>query len=210
MRICIDFNGVLADSTGALCELLRRDTGIIVPNRTFEKKLIGSLFPNIVEGDGPKILTKVAYEAAKNRLFDTIEFLEMKPVEGALHAVLRLQQSGFEIVIVTDAKTVSDSRIHAWFRKHGFPSLNVVFTRKGRKSKQPYQRACDVVVDNDVRQLIPLLLYDAPPRLVHFLPPNGSSGCDIAPSIFEACIPSLRGWFEVLDYVLSDEKKVAA
>lgn len=57
-KVCLDFNGVLADPAGALIEILKKDFGMRVPREGFGKHLIGTSFPNLVRGGRPKLLTK--------------------------------------------------------------------------------------------------------------------------------------------------------
>lgn len=203
-KVCLDFNGVLADPTRALIEVLKKDFGIRVPRRGFGKHLIGKAFPNVVKGGRPKLLTKTKWESAKDKLFDTNEFLQIPPISGAIAALKAFKDAGWEIRIVTDARTVTRERMEAWLRKHGFyGKIDIIFSRK-RGSKKKYQSCCAVVVDNELEQLLPLV-DEGGLQLVHFL--SAVSG---GISSLDARILSLRGWSEVIGYLLGPDIELAA
>jgi len=206
LKVCVDFNGVLANTSEALCEVLKHDVGIVVPTRTFSKAMVGKNFPNVVKGGRPKVLSHRRYAEVKSKLFDTGEFLSINPMPDAVSGVSALLAAGHEVRVVSDAKTVSKEQIWAWFAWHGIPQLDIVLTRHTTKEVQ--QCCCDFVIDNEPEQLIPLIGRDSP-RLVHFLPPEGAAGCDIATMSSHAGIRSLRGWAEVVPYVLY-ERELAA
>lgn len=214
MKVCLDFNGVIADTVQGLVNALKHDAGIKVPSRSFSKELVGTVFPNMVPGGRPKRLTQKLYRTVKHRVFDTEAFLEVPPVAGAKDGILALVGAGCAIVIVTDANSVTRARLRAWLARHIASDLkaDIVLTRKCR-SKEPHQACCDVVVDNEVAQLVPLVTHEkGAPRLVHFLPDRGTAGCDVALESHEPRIPSLRGWGEVLDYLQTcqEEQRQAA
>lgn len=203
-RVCLDFNGVLADPMPALIEILKRDFGMRVPRRGFGKQLIGNSFPNLVRGGRPKRLTKTTWKSAKDKLFDTNEFLQIPPVQGAISALNAFKDAGWQIRIVTDARTVTRERMEAWLKKHGFDGkIDIIFSRK-RGSKEKYQSCCAVVVDNEVEQLLPLVGREGL-QLVHFLPVVGGGI-----SSLDARILSLRGWPEVIGYLLGPDIELAA
>ncbi|MDP3402721.1 MAG: hypothetical protein Q8S35_02080, partial [bacterium] len=105
---------------------------------------------------------------------------------------------------VTDARTVTRERMEAWLKKHRFEGeIDIIFSRK-RGSKEKYQSCCDVVVDNELEQLIPLVGKGGP-QLVHFLP-VGSGGI----TSLDARILSLRGWPEVIECLLGRDIELAA
>ncbi len=203
-KVCLDFNGVLADPAGALIEILKKDFGMRVPREGFGKHLIGTSFPNLVRGGRPKLLTKSIWEDAKDKLFDTNEFLAIPPINGAIAALNAFQDARCEIRIVTDARTVTRERMEAWLKKHHFEGeIDIIFSRK-RGSKEKYQSCCDVVVDNELEQLIPLVGKEGP-QLVHFLS-AGSGGI----TSLDARILSLRGWPEVIECLLGRDIELAA
>lgn len=209
-RVCIDFNGVLGNPTPSLTDILERDHGIVIPKASFSKKLVGKVFPNVIAGGRPKRLSRRVYAATQSRLYDSDEFIKIDPMPGAIEAVHALQNAGYDIIIVTDARSVSRARFDAWLSKHKIAPLDTVFTRRGMKPKSRYQCRCDVVIDNDLGQLTPLLNMKDIPRLVHFLPPFGSAGSSSDVSSFDERILSLRGWSEVLEFVLESDTALAA
>ncbi len=161
--------------------------------------MVGKNFPNVVRGGRDKVLSREGYADAKSRLFDTDEFLSINPMPDAVSGVHALLNAGHELRIVSDAKTVNKERIWAWFARHGIPQLEIVLTR--HTLKQIQQGCCDFVIDNELEQLIPLMGTDSP-RLIHFMPPEGAAGSDLARISPYASIRSLRGWAEVVPYVL--------
>lgn len=201
MRVCVDLNGVLTDTTQAITNGLARWAGVSVPSRSFSKAMVGAVFPNTVRGDGPKVLTEALYRETLRRTFETVAYLDVPPMAEAREGVIALMRMGHEVVILSDASSVTKVRVKAWLQTHGFPNLDIVFTRKCRP-KEPHQACCDIVIDNELLQLTPLLEYGKhAPQLVHFLPPEGAAGCDIARASRDPRIPSLRGWPAVLDHL---------
>lgn len=203
-KVCLDYNGVLGDPARALIEILKKDFGIRVPHEDFGKHLIGTSFPNQVRGGRPKLLTKSIWEDAKDKLFDTNEFLTIPPISGAIAALNAFRAAGWEIRIVTDARTVTRERMEAWLKKHGFEGeIDIIFSRK-RGSKEKYQSCCTVVVDNELEQLMPLV-GKGDHQLIHFLPVVGKGISSLDTNII-----SLRGWSEVVGCLLGPDVELAA
>lgn len=203
-RVCLDFNGVVADPTPALIEILKKDFGMRVPRKGFGKQLVGKAFPNVVKGGRPKLLTKTKWKSVKDKLFDTNEFLQIPPIEGAISALKAFKEAGWEIRIVTDARTVTRERMEAWLKEQGFDEkIDIIFSRK-RGSKEKYQSCCAVVVDNELEQLLPLVGREGL-QLVHFL--SAGSGGLSSP---DARILSLNGWSGVIGYLLGSDIELAA
>ena len=197
-KLCIDLNGVLADTGAGICGIIRRKYGITLPTRSFSKKLVGGQYPN-VSGDDEKKLTGGMYREAKTALFDTGAFLDIPAVAGAQAALAELQ--GWDFIVVSDARSVSRERVKEWLKKHGFPDMDVVLTR-GTKPKFPLQCQCTVVIDNEIQQLTPLLELPGDPTLIHFLPAPRTTGCDIAEAgSLDSRIESLRGWSEISSFL---------
>ncbi len=204
-KLCIDLNGVLADTGAGICDVIRREHGIILPSRRFSKALVGGRYPK-VSGDGQKKLTRSMYGHAKKILFDTAAFLNVPAVDGAAETLAKLR--GWDLIVVSDARSVSRTHVNAWLEKRGFPEMDVVLTRSA-KPKFPLQCNCTVVIDNEIAQLVPLLELPEDPTLIHFLPAPGTASCDIAETeSFDSRIKSLRGWPEVGSFL--DEIEVAS
>lgn len=208
-KVCLDFNGVLADPITAICEHVRTHAGIVVPAGSFSKESsLGKNFPNATRGGRQKCLTPEIYDAAKRAIFDTDEFLSIPAIPGAASATHTLLSSGFDLLVVSDARSVSKERVTEWLRRREFPNLDVVLTHR-RRPKEPYQRRCDFAIDNEVGNLFPMRNDDV--HLVHFLPPEGAAGSVlIATTSDDARIPSLRGWPEVLSFILKLDAAEAA
>jgi hypothetical protein len=206
MKVCVSLNGVLADTPEAMVDLIARDVWIRVPKEYFGKGLVGASFPSITHGGRMKRLTRRVYESVKDILFDTDEFLKTPPVKGAVEAIQQLVAAGCEIRIVSDAKSVTRSRITRWLEENGFPGgMSVTLTRKGRRPKEPHQCACEIVIDRDIERLAGIAGRDGL-QLIHFMPEEDTAGANVVPQSFVEDIVSLRGWNEVLSMVLEHEQ----
>ena len=196
-RVCVDLNGVLVDTKQGICNRLEQDLGIKAWPRTFGKHLVGTAMNNIISGGSPKRLTKKAYGGLLDRMFNSA-FLEVPPMKGASEGMKVLAAAGLELVVVTSAHTVSRELTEVWLDQNGFSEgekpLDVIFTRKA-VSKETQQCRCDVVVDNEVEQLVPLLERPDTPILVHFIPEDVPKAA-IPPSP-DPRIIQMHGWGQV-------------
>lgn len=209
MKVCVSFNGVIANTALALVEQIKKDHGIVIPPAEFSKKSVGCLFPNVVEDGLPKVLSKAGYAQSKRNLFETEAFQWLEPVAGAVEGLELLGREGAELVIVTDAKTVTRERVAAWLPRNGFAhDLEVIFTRKGRRDREPHQCKCQVVVDDNVERLFALRGRTGM-VLVHFTPELGSAGSGAAQLYLGTNdtdgseITSIRGWSELTPLLLA-------
>lgn len=196
MKVCVDLNGVIANPAESLRAILCRMLGIFIPVSTFDKTVIGKDFQWERNSKLTKRVHSADYAHAKKLLFETYRYQSMPPIEGAKEAIIALLQQGVEVVIVSDARSVSRDMMVKWLRKNGFPKLDVILTRKSPKT--PHQCQCTIVIDNEVGQLVPLLENTPRPHLIHFLPNIGTTGSAQALSSTHPDIPSVRGWKDVL------------
>lgn len=210
MKICVSLNGVVADTPTAFVSLIERVLGIKVPPRSFSKDLLGKAFPNAVPGGKMKHLLDSGWEKIKPRLYNTGEFQRVPPVPGAVDAYREFRDAGHEFFIVTEAKSLSPKRLRLWLSRHGFAEdMKVIFTRKGRRSKEPHHCDCDVIIDHDLKRL--KALPERPGvRLIHFMPEHNSTGADVAEMSTDPRIPSVRGWSGVLKELLPSTQALAA
>lgn len=208
--ICLDLNGVIVDTPRALHALSCEIAGIHIPPERFAgKSMIGERFWNPA-CEAKKEFLEGHYAEAKNRFFeDRLAFLHYAyPVEGALEAVRHLHKAGCAIAVVTDVRSLPGVVLEEWFRRNKFPHFETIFTR-GSEPKVDYGGCCDVVIDNDADKLIPFLDATSS-RLLHFLPPQGTVGCNASRATSDdPRITQVRGWEEALPAILQEHRAAA-
>lgn len=209
-RLCLDLNGVVIDTSAALLALSREISGLSISAATFAgKETVGREFALLAEL-GRAEFQPEHYEEAKRRFFeDRRDFFRCAmPVRGVVRAAQILAAHGWSIAIVSDAKRLQETHLNEWLHRHKFPTCEKILTR-GNEPKEIYQKCCDVVVDNEIGQLLPLRSQNGL-RLVHFLPEEGEVGCDAdRPTSVDPEIMPVRGWFEALPYVRQFQSQAA-
>lgn len=206
--VCLDLNGVLLDTQAGLRAHAAKRVGVIIPSTMTCKEKVGTQCANVVRGGRRKVFTAEDHETVKNEFFDSIVFLDAPAMPGAAEALCELAELGFVLQVVSDSKTLTEEQVMRWLEKNKFPHerINIKFTR-GR-SKERYQCRCDIVVDDSIEKLTPLLRRPTWPIPVHFLPSAVSSRQDEIP--FDSSIVSLRGWDEVLPFIRDLQQPVSA
>ncbi len=207
LTIGIDLNKVVLDTLGALHRLTCEIAGADIPHEQFAgKNVIGRTFSPLA-GDGCVEITADHYERAKKVLFETPLFHECaKPLPGAVRALQMAYGSGHRAVLVTDAHYLDEGVLRHWWRVHKLPQdCEKVFMRGG--SKSDYYGLCDVVVDDDVDNLLPLVEDCPDTELLHLLPAEGATGSAVIhrPAGLPARIVSVRSWDEVLAHLQEKE-----
>lgn len=135
MRIGLDFDGVISD-----CGQLKSDGakllyGVEIPPERFKKELI------VDTG----ILTLEQYRNLQKQIYGTREIgLTMLPVNGVLELVPKLQQEGYDLVVVT-SRGESESKIAREWMKQKSLDLRLVGVGGG-VSKADACRGLDVYI----------------------------------------------------------------
>jgi hypothetical protein len=209
----LDLNNVIIDTARGLHKLSCEIAGLIIPPAGFTGKgSIGKKFP-IANGQGQREFLEGYYEEAKSRFFSNrSDFLaNAHPVDGAVEAIQRLHADGWILTVITDAKSLTETLLSEWCRRHRLPHCERIFTR-GVESKVGYGGCCDAVIDNDLSKILPFLdeLGDQAPRLLHFLPLPGSVGAD-APreTSSDPRIITVQGWEAAVEALQGARAKAA-
>jgi len=152
MRIALDFDGVLSDCGALKSAQAKRLYGVDIPSERFKKELV---VKDLV-GEDEGILTMAEYRVLQEAVYSDFDVgLTMQPVSGMLEYLPRLLNEGHEIRIVTSRDGVRLDVAKAWAEKH---ALELEFTGVGYgKSKAPATEGFDLVVDDDLEKLEPLV-----------------------------------------------------
>lgn len=207
LTIGIDLNKVVLDTLGALHRLTCEIAGANIPPEQFAgKNVVGRWYPSH-DDERRMEITIDHYERAKKVLFETSHFHECaKPLRGAVRALQVAYGYGHRAVLVTDAHHLDEGILRHWWRVHHLPQdCEKIFTRGG--SKSDYYGLCDVVVDDDVANLLPLVEDYPTTELLHLLPAEGATGSAVIhrPAGVPARIVSVRSWDEVLAHLQEKE-----
>lgn len=196
--MCVDLNGVLLDTQAGLRAYAARRFGVIVPSELSCKDAVGRPLKNVVRGGRVKTFTAAEYRMLKDEFFNTAVFLEAPAIPAAAAALTELADLGFILQIVSNCATLTTEQITMWLARNDFPHehIEIILTRR-RLSKEPYLSRCDIVVDNEIEQLAPLVHQPHGPILIQFLSGVATSS-DRTP--IDSPIRSLRGWSEVLPF----------
>jgi len=211
LKIGIDLNKVVLDTLGGLhklsCELI---DARIPPEQFGGKNIIGRSFPSR-SGIGRAEFTQAHYERVKAVFFESPHFFEYAtPLHGAVRALQMARACGHTFVLVSDVRGLPETTLERWWKTHRLPSCEHVLTR-GKESKTAHYSGCDVVIDNDLTHLVPLVKTGA--RLLHMLPADGAVGCRaviIRPRGTPPQISSVRGWSGVLQNLREVDPALAA
>ncbi len=210
---CLDLNGVILGTNAALHALACEESGLDIPAETFAgKESVGRKFPLKKDNCRRGVLLAKHWEAAKYRFFEHPDDFVANAalVPGVRRAAQILVSRGWEVAIVSDVKRLNEDLLRRWLREQKFPNTDAsrILTR-GEEPKTPWQSCCDVVVDNELEQLMPLAKKGGP-RLVHFLPDRKSVGGERKmQTSMTPRITSVRGWEEALPFILQFEEALA-
>ncbi|MBU1292584.1 hypothetical protein KJ819_00770 [Patescibacteria group bacterium] len=201
------------DTSAALHALACEESGLDIPAGIFAgKESVGMKFPLKEDENRFGEFLAAHWEAAKLRFFENRDdFLSHALfVQGALRSAQILVSRGWGIAIVSDVKRLDEGLLRHWLHQQKFPNTDAsrILTR-GQEPKAGWQSCCDVVVDNELGQLLPLA-KESGLRLVHFLPdPKSVGGQRKLETSLHPSIASLRGWEEALPFILQFEEALA-
>lgn len=146
MKIGLDFDGVLSD-----CGQLKSDGakllyGVEIPPEKFKKELV--VDTGILTLEQYRNLQKKVYENRENGL-------TMLPVKGVLEFVPKLQQEGYDLIVVTSREEIGSEIAREWMRLKGLELYLVGIG--GGVSKTEACKGLDVYIDDDLDKLEPLV-----------------------------------------------------
>lgn len=146
MKIGLDFDGVISDCGRLKCEGAKKLYGIDIPPERFKTEL--------VVGNG--ILTLEQYRYLQKQIYENRDMaLAMLPVDGVAEFVPRLQQEGYDLMVVTSRNEAGCEIAKEWIRKQ---NLMLKLVGVGGEGKAGDCRGLDVYVDDDWDKLEPLLV----------------------------------------------------
>lgn len=204
ISLCFDFNGVLLDTQAGLRALIARELGAIVPTHMSCKEAVGKSLENVT-GGRRKTITRDQYERVKDKFFAGGDlFLEAPPIAGAAEVLHQLHEHGFALSIVSNCATLSPEQIRMWLERHQFPHehINITLPRK-RRPKELHCRNYDVVIDNEVKHLVPLARQRHGPIPILFFPRR------VLPEIDQDVASKIivcRKWDNISSYLVSSLK----
>ena len=146
MRIGLDFDGVISD-----CGQLKSDGakllyGVKISPEKFKKELVV----------GTGILTLEQYRHLQKQIYGTREIgLTMLPVDGVLEFVPKLQQEGYDLMVVTSRGESGSEIAREWMKLKSL-DLHLVGV-SGGVSKADACKGLDVYIDDDLDKLEPLV-----------------------------------------------------
>ena len=142
MRIGLDFDGVIADCGQLKSYGAKLLYGVEISPEKFKKELIV----------GTGILTLEQYLNLQKKIYGTREIgLTMLPVHGALELVPKLQQEGYDLIVVTSRGELESEIAREWMKSKSL-DLHLVGVGGG-VSKVDACKDLDVYIDDDLDKL---------------------------------------------------------
>ena len=153
MRIGLDFDGVISNGGQLKSDGAKLLYGVEIPPERFKKE--------VVVGEG--ILTLGQYRHLQEQIYDTREIglTRLLPVDGVLEFVPKLQQEGYDLLVVTSRGERGSEIAQEWMKQKGL-DLHLVGVGGG-VSKADACKGLDVYVDDDLDKL-KLLVGSVPHR----------------------------------------------
>jgi uncharacterized HAD superfamily protein len=146
MRIGLDFDGVISDCGRLKSQGAKILYGVEIPPEKFKKELV------VDTG----ILTLEQYRHLQKQIYGTREIgLTMLPVGGVLEFVPKLQQEGYDLMVVTSRDEAESEIAREWMKQKNI-ELKLVGV-SGGVSKTDACRGLDVYIDDDLDKLEPLV-----------------------------------------------------
>ena len=143
MKIGLDFDGVITDCGRLKSEGARKLYGVEISPDDFKKELVV----------GKGILTAEQYRDLQRQIYDSRDIgLTMLPVDGVLEFVPKLQQKGYDLIIVTSRRELEIPK--EWSKLH---RLHFNMVGVGEGSKAGACSGLDVYIDDDLDKLEPLV-----------------------------------------------------
>jgi len=146
MRIGLDFDGVISDCGRLKCQGAKMLYGVEISPERFKKELV------VDTG----ILTLEQYRHLQKQIYSNREIgLTMLPVEGVFEFLPKLQQEGYDLMIVTSRGEKESEIAREWMKQKNI-SVKLVGVGGG-VSKTDACRGLDVYIDDDLDKLEPLV-----------------------------------------------------
>jgi len=142
MKIGLDFDGVITDCGQLKSDAAKLLYGVEIPPERFKKELV------VDRG----ILTLKQYEHLLKQIYETREIgSTMLPVDGVLEFVPKLQQKGYDLIVITSRGKLGSEIAREWMKSR---SLNLHLIGVGRGiSKADACKKLDVYIDDDLDKL---------------------------------------------------------
>lgn len=145
MKIGLDFDGVIADSSNVMREVALQLYGVDIPKNKLKKQIVIS----------ENLLTAEQYKNIQQTVYGNLEYgMKAEPVQDAFKYIEKLQTDGHEVAIVTSRDNNYLEVAELWAKKL---NLTIPFTSSGiGKSKK---EACstlniEIFVDDDLDKLM--------------------------------------------------------
>jgi uncharacterized HAD superfamily protein len=182
MRIGLDFDGVIADTSSLKQEQAKLRYGVDIPTEIFKEKLVV----------GRGILTLEQYRSLMRSVCGTREIgLRMAPIGNSVDSLKSLQREGHDLLIITSREDSELEVARDWLAERGI-SIDFLSVGYG-KDKVSAAEGLGAYIDDDLNKLLPLL--NRVPRL--FLLNRDYNATDEAPS----GIARIDGWDEFLRHL---------
>lgn len=158
LNVVVDMAGPTANTHGRKLELLREVTGLNIPGSRFLlSRTIHQTFP-LIDGSGERELTRDDYRKMTRKLFESEDrVLNIPPIDGAIDAIGEMSQK-HNVIFVTNQKDPSVGFYRSWLKKHGLGGIRLESSAHApHRSKAEYTTSADVVIDDKIGNLAPLV-----------------------------------------------------
>jgi uncharacterized HAD superfamily protein len=170
MKIGLDFDGVISDSTEVKLSLAKELFGVVLQPHQWRKDIVV----------GQSLLTPEQYNHIQELVYGSDEHgYKMTPIAGASESIRALLRGGHHLTIVTSRVLHKLEIAEAWARTHDI-DIAIPFIGAGKnKSKAPYLEGFDIFVDDSLEKLLNIVdvvkhsfLFDQPYNSGLVTPPN--------------------------------------
>lgn len=147
MKIGIDFDGVIADTTHLKHEIAERLFGVRVDDNRFKEELV------IADG----ILTREQYRTIMNEICLSEETgLRMRPCPDSISCITELLADGHALTVITSRNEHEIQVAKKWCTLHGIELPFVSVGYNTAKTDAVRNRSIDAYIDDDMHKLVPL------------------------------------------------------